>query len=314
MPTAVIYHDTPIASTIRDRTDDLTVVAAESKADVRTHLGDADIFVTNPKGWSDDFVKYLSEDDWVQATSIGYTAFPVAELNERGVTFTNAATLHDSVVSEHAFALMFALSRRLGATFDQQREHEWDRGVGADMWHWEGRRMTVFGLGNIGESIARRAQAFGFDVYGVKRTPSIYSGSLTEDRVVSNEDFHDLLPETDLLVLTVPLTDETRHIVNADVLAALPESAAVVNVARGSVIDQNALVAALKDGEITAAGLDVVEEEPLPPTSPLWDREDTVVTPHVGGRSKDFPVRFSRLFLDNYDRWLSGKPLANCIN
>ena len=314
MPTAVIYHDTPIASTIRDQRDDLTVVDADSECEVNVHLGDAHVFVTNPKGWSDDFLEHLSEGDWLQTTSIGYAAFPIEELRTKGVTVSTAATLHDSVVSEHAFALTFALSRNIGATTDLQRAHEWDRNVGLDMWHWKGHRMTILGLGNIGESIARRAQAFGFRVYGVKRMPSVYSGSLASERVVASDDFHDLLPETDLLVLALPLTDETHHAVDAGVLAALPDTAAVVNVARGSVIDQDALVAALENGELGGAGLDVFEEEPLPVDSPLWDHEDVVVTPHVGGRSRDFPARFRRLFLDNYDLWRSGSSVANRID
>jgi D-2-hydroxyacid dehydrogenase (NADP+) len=313
MSTAVIYHDTPIASTVREATDGLTVVAAESDADVRDRLADADIFVTNPRNWTDDFLESLSAGTWIQSTSIGYDAFPVEELADRGVTFTNAETLHDTAVSEHAFALAFALSRRLGPLFDNQRRRDWNRRVGDEMWLWEGRRMTVFGLGNIGESVARRARAFGFEVYGVKRTPSIYSGVLPPDRVVATERFHDLLPETELLVLTVPLTDETRRVIDASVFEALPDSAAVVNVARGSVVDQDALLAALEAGEIRGAGLDVFEDEPLPEDSPLWGRDDTVVTPHVGGRSDDFSVRFTRLFADNYRRWRAGESLANRI-
>ncbi|ELZ31433.1 D-isomer specific 2-hydroxyacid dehydrogenase NAD-binding protein [Halogeometricum pallidum JCM 14848] len=313
MPTAVIYHDTPIASTVEDLTDDPTVVAAESDADVRDHLADADIFVTNPNHWRDDFLDSLSAGTWIQSTSIGYDAFPVDEFADRDVTFTNAETLHDTVVSEHAFALMFALSRRLGPVLDNQRRRDWDRSVGAEMWLWEGTQMTVFGLGNIGESIARRARAFGFEVFGVKRTPSIYSGVLTGDRVVATEQFHELLPETDLLVLTVPLTDETHHAIDASVFSALPDSAVVVNVARGPVVDQDALLAALETGELRGAGLDVFEDEPLPRDSPLWERDDTVVTPHVGGRSEDFAIRFARLFLDNYRRWRDGESLANRI-
>ncbi|MDS0300140.1 D-2-hydroxyacid dehydrogenase [Halogeometricum sp. S1BR25-6] len=313
MPNAVIYHDTPIASAVAEATDDLTVVAAESDADVRDHLADADVFVTNPQNWTDDFLAFLSTGTWIQSTSIGYDAFPLEAFADRDVAFTNAETLHDTTVSEHAFALAFALSRRLGPLFDNQRRGDWDRRVGDEMWLWEGRRMTVFGLGNIGESVARRARAFGFEVYGVKRTPAIYSGVLPPDRVVATERFHDLLPETELLVLTVPLTDETHHAVDTSVFDALPDSAALINVARGPVVDQDALVDALETGEIRGAGLDVFEAEPLPEDSPLWGRDDTVVTPHVGGRSDDFATRFTRLFLDNYRRWRAGESLANRI-
>ena len=313
MVTAVIFHDMPVADAIRDRTTDLTVVDAETEDGVCEALDDAEVFVTNPTKWSDAFLDYLDEGNWMQATSIGYAAFPVGAFRERGVALTNAATVHDSVVSEHALALALALSRNLGSTIDRQRERAWDRDVGSDMWDWKGRRLTVFGLGNIGEAVARRGKAFGFDVYGVKRTPSTYTGTLSRDRVLSADRFRELLPETDLLVLTVPLTDATHHVVDAEVLAALPKSAALVNVARGAVVDQDALVTALEDGEIAAAGLDVFEEEPLPPESPLWGRNDVIVTPHVGGRSRDFPDRFGQLFVDNYDRWRAGRSLENRI-
>jgi phosphoglycerate dehydrogenase-like enzyme len=313
MPKAVIFHDTPIAEMIQSQTTDLTVIDTESKSVVHENLSDTDIFVTNPKGWSDTFLRYLSDGNWLQATSIGYAAFPVEQLREHGVTFTNAATVHDAVVSEHALALALALSRRLGPILDQQREHTWNREVGAEMWDWKGRQMTVFGLGNIGEAIARRAQAFGFEVVGVKRTPSTYTGTLSRDRVVATDDVHDVLPDTDLLVLAVPLTDETHHIIDADVLAALPDSATLVNVARGPVVNEQILVTALENGELAGAGLDVFETEPLSSDSPLWDRDDVVVTPHVGGRSSDFPDRFTQLFVDNYDRWREGQSLVNRI-
>lgn len=313
MATAVIFHDTPIARVIRERTTGLTVVDAETESDVREHLGDAEIFVTNPEGWSDGFLDFLGTDDWVQATSIGYAGFPVSRLRDRGVTFTNAATVHDAVVSEHALALALSLSRQLGPLRDSQREQRWDRQMGADMWDWKGRQMTVFGLGNIGEAVARRARAFGFEVVGVKRTPSTYTGTLGRDRVIATDDFHDALPATDLLVLTVPLTDETRHSIDAEVLSALPDSAVLVNVSRGPVVDEQALVTALRNGTLAGAGLDVTETEPLPSESPLWDFDDVVITPHVGGRSRDFPDRFARLFVDNYDRWRDGQPLVNRV-
>lgn len=314
MTTAVVFHDLPIADAVRDRTTDLSVVDAETEAEAVDALADAEIFVTNPTNWSDSFLDSLDEGDWMQATSIGYAAFPVDEFRDCGVALTNASTLHDSAVSEHAFALTLALSRNLAATFASQRDHDWDRSVSSELWDWEGRQLTVFGLGNIGEAVARRADAFGLEVYGVKRTPSTYTGTLSSDRVFPTDDFRDLLPETDLLVLTVPLTDATHQVIDEDVLAALPDSAVLINVARGSVVDQDALVGALEDGELGGAGLDVFEEEPLPSDSPLWERDDVVVTPHIGGRSRELPDRFARLFADNLDRWRDEGSLVNRVD
>jgi D-2-hydroxyacid dehydrogenase (NADP+) len=313
MERALVYHDMPVVSAIRNRASELTVLEADADAEVLEALGTADIFVTNPTKWSDAFLDCLGEGDWMQATSIGYAAFPVSGFRERGVALTNAATVHDSVVSEHALALALALSRNLGPTLARQHAHEWDREVGTGMWDWKGRQMTVFGLGNIGEAVARRGRAFGLEVYGVKRTPSTYTGTLSRDRIVTPSEFPELLPDTDLLVLTVPLTDATRRAIDDETFAALPDSAVLVNVARGKVVDQDALVDALRAGELAGAGLDVAESEPLPTESPLWDRDDVLITPHVGGRSSDFPDRFSRLFVDNLNRRRAGQTLVNRI-
>ena len=313
MPTVVVYHDAPIAAAIRDRVPELNVVEADTEPSVHRTLDDAEIFVTNPTKWVDGFLDHLDEGDWMQATSIGYAAFPTAEFERTNVTFTNSSSLHDAVVSEHAIALALALSRKLGTTFRQQRERRWDRSVGSGMWSWNGRRMTVYGLGNIGEAVARRGRALGLHVFGVKRTPATYTGVIEPDRVVGPERANDLLEETDLLVLTVPLTESTRHVIDESALATLPDSAVLVNVARGPVVDQGALVAALENGELRGAGLDVFEPEPLPETSPLWERDDVVVTPHVGGRTDDFPDRFAELFAENYRYWRAGESLVNRI-
>jgi D-2-hydroxyacid dehydrogenase (NADP+) len=173
--------------------------------------------------------------------------------------------------------------------------------------------MTVLGLGRIGESIARKATGFDMTVYGVKRHPDTYEGSLPDERVMSPESLQTILPQTDVLVVIVPLTDDTYHLISTEVFRELPGSAILINVARGSVVDENALIEALRNGSIAAAGLDVFESEPLPAESPLWERDDVLVTPHVAGRSERFGERFSSLFFDNYDRWKNGMTLRNVV-
>lgn len=311
MPTAVVHHDAPLAPVIRDRVPDLNVVVADTEAAAHQTLGDAEIFITNPTKWTNQYLDELSPGNWVQATSIGYDRFPLDAFEQNEVRFTNATGIHDAVVSDHAFALALALSRDIPSTIDQQQSHRWDRTIGEAMWSWNGRNMTVYGLGNIGEAVARRGRAFGLDVYGVKRTPATYSGVLGPNHVVAPENAHELYEKTDLLILTVPLTDSTHHVIDETVLSALPERAILVNVARGSVVDQEALAAALKHGEIAGAGLDVFETEPLPESSPLWELENIILTPHIGGRSADFPSRFGKLFAENYRHWTADDPLEN---
>ncbi|MBX0297378.1 D-2-hydroxyacid dehydrogenase [Haloarcula nitratireducens] len=313
MTTVLVYHDLPISKYLMNQRAGLTVRGVDTSEEALLALPDADVFVTNPSGWEDRFLAGLDRGDWVQATSSGYTAFPVETFRERGITFTNATGNYDAAVSEHVFALAFALSRGLPTFIDSQREHDWQREHGTALTDWTGKTMTIVGLGSIGNTIAERALAFGMDVYGTKRSPDDYEGVLADERVIASDDWRSVLPETDLLVLTVPLTPDTRGMVAAAAFDALPDSAVLVNVARGPIVDEAALVDALEAGDISGAGLDVFETEPLPPESPLWELEDVIITPHVGGRSAVFVERFADLFLDNYDRRRAEESLRNAI-
>lgn len=313
MPTVVVRHDQPIAEALEGARPELAVVDAGSADAARRALPGADAFVVNPTNWEDGYLDALDPGTWVQATSTGYAAFPVGAFEERGVVFTTAHGNYGDPVADHALALTLALARGLPACLENARDRTWDRSVGDSLVDLAGRTLTVVGLGDVGESIARRGEAFGTTVYGTKRDPAAYDGRLPDDRVLPPEDLGTVIPGTDVLVLAVPLTEETRGLVDGAMLAALPDSALLVNVARGPVVDEEALVAALDAGEIAGAGLDTFEDEPLPPSSPLWDRDDVVVTPHVGGRSEAFVDRFVDLFLDNYDRRAAGEAYRNRI-
>jgi D-2-hydroxyacid dehydrogenase (NADP+) len=315
MSTLVIDHDLPLAEALEGRFDDLAVVSTADREETTAALADAELLVCNPTRWDDRFLESLSSGDWVQATSAGYAAFPVEAFRDRGVRFSNATGVHDPVVAEHAFAFAFAFSRTIPTFVSKQAERTWGPRdeVTADLTDWTGDTLTVYGLGSIGETIAKRGSAFGMEVYGIKRDPEDYDGSLPAERVLAAEAFHDVLPGTDLLVAIVPLTEATRGSIDAEVFRALPDSAVLVNVSRGPVVDEAALVDALQSDEIAGAGLDVFETEPLPEDSPLWEREDVIVTPHVGGRSDTFPTRFADLFAENYERWRAGESLRNGI-
>ncbi|MFB6300961.1 MAG: D-2-hydroxyacid dehydrogenase [Halobacteriales archaeon] len=314
MPTVVIRHDLDLAPAIEDRRGDLHVTPAPDADAVMDLLPDADMLVVNPSNWQDEFLTALDPGDWIQATSAGYEAFPLEAFDEQGIVFTNATGNYGPVVAEHVFGLAFAFSRNLPEFRDRQREHRWERSeIALELSDWKDHRLTIFGLGNIGEAIAIRGQAFEMTVAGVKKTPADYDGCVPADRVVGPDRMETLLPKTDLLVVTAPLTEQTHHAIDQSVFTALPNDAIVINVARGPVVDTDALLDALEADEIAGAGLDVFEEEPLPEESPLWDRDDVLLTPHVGGRSDTFPDRFAELFLDNFDRRQRGDTLKNRI-
>jgi len=313
MVTLVIRHDLDIASEIDTVPDDLTVVSADDEDAVLSIDSLADVFVAANSTWEDIYLEVLTDGAWVQTTSKGVDNFPVERFEERGITFTNAAGNHGVVVAEHVFALVLAISRRLPDLLAQQQHNEWDRSQTLGLTDWNDRTLTVLGLGEIGEDVARRGQAFNMVVNGVKRSLEGYDGCVPEDNLYPSGDFQSVLPETDLLVVAVPYNDETHNLIDADVLAQLPSAATVINVSRGGVVDEPALIDALEAGVIAAAGLDVFETEPLPPESPLWEMENVIVTPHVGGRSDRFAGRFADLLLENYDRWRRGEELKNRV-
>lgn len=313
MPVVIVRHDMPIAEALEGRRDDLRVRAAETNERVKELLPEGDALIINPSIWEDDLLEGLTEGDWVQATSTGYAAFPVEEFRTRGITFTNATGNYGSPVADHAFALALGLARGIPTFVDAQYHRKWDRTQGGELIDLDGRTLTVVGMGDIGESVARRGQAFGMDVYGTKRNPDDYDGCLAADRVLASDELETVIEGTELLILTVPLTDETHYLIDHGTFDRLPDAALLINVARGPVVDQEALIDALEAGRIAGAGLDVFDTEPLPESSPLWGFENVIVTPHVGGRSKDFVSRFVDLFLYNYDRRRSDESLKNRI-
>lgn len=313
MRTVVVRHDLPIAEALEGTREDLTVEPADTNERAAELLADAGVLIINPSSWTDDLLRGLAEGDWVQATSTGYSAFPVEEFEARGVTFTNATGNYGAPVADHAFALALGIARGVPVFVENQRRREWNRSQGSELIDLDGRTLTIVGMGDVGESVARRGKGFGMEVYGTKRNPDDYDGCLAEDRVLAAGELDAVLEETELLVLTVPLTDETRHLVDHETFERLPETALLINVARGPVVDEEALIEALESGRIAGAGLDVFDSEPLPESSPLWEFRNVIVTPHVGGRSKDFVARFVDLFLYNYDRRRSDETLKNRI-
>ena len=219
-----------------------------------------------------------------------------------GVTLCNGRGIHDTSTAELAFLLVLAGLRDLPRFVRAQDRREWSpawRGALA------GKRVAVVGAGSIASALQRRLEAFEAEVTMVGRT--------ARDGVRATEELPSLLPEQDVVVLLVPLTDATRGLVDADFLAALPDGALLVNVARGAVVDTDALLAELGTGRLRAA-LDVFDTEPLPDDSPLWDARGLILTPHVGGLSDAMWPRAYRLVREQLERFAAGEPLENVMD
>ena len=256
---------------------------------------------------------------WVQSWSAGVDWLLEADDDTElpaGLVLTTASGVHPVAIAEHVLAVLLAFARDLPAWFDAQRERRWGRAEEPDRartFELAGRRMTLLGVGEVGSRIAHVAHALGVHVTAVRHHPDDADVEGV-DHTVGDDGLLDVLPATDLLVITLPLTDATRGLVGAGEIAALPDHAVVVNVGRGEVVDQGALTSALAGGRLGGAALDVFETEPLPDDSPLWGLDNVIVTPHAAGYTPHYAGRALALFLDNWGRYRRGEPLENVVD
>ena len=268
----------------------------------------------DPAGAGFDCVVAFEHDDaffecpWVHAITAGYNDYPVDRYRKRGVTFTNSTGIHGATVGETVAGACLSFARRLHRYRDRQRERRWDREPYDAAFTVAGERACVVGLGSIGRGAATRLDALGADVVGVRRTPASAPGVR---EVYTPDALRDAIRDARFVALAVPLTDDTRGLIGEDELAAMRADAYLINVARGAVVDQDALIDALEDGEIAGAALDVFEAEPLPEDSRLWDREDVILTPHVSGLSNRYHAGVADLVATSADRIERGETPVN---
>lgn len=283
-----------------------------SYEDTLARAGDADVLVISGF-WRPEILEHATRLKFIQVLSVGYEQFDLDDLRGRGIHLANGAGVNKNAVSEHALSLMLSFTRQLHQARDNQHAKRW-RGMVGDISAREqelgGKTVVVYGLGDIGARIARLCKAFGMRVIGIKRDTASHDGSA--DEVLAPNAFLDILPAADFVVLACPLTPETRGLVGASELAAMPAHARLINMARGGCVDQPALVDALKAGQIAGAGLDTVAEEPLPEASPLWEMENVVITPHTGGETERYEENLFDILMDNVERlWRNDFPLRN---
>ena len=244
---------------------------------------------------------------WLHTFSAGVDHPVFGGLLARGVRLTTSSGASASAVAQMAILFLLALARGLPAYVAAQRERRWAPEQGEDL---EGRVAAVVGLGPIGLEVVRLAQALGMRVIGMRRRPAGDEPCETWPMARLGE----LLARADYVVLALPLTPDTHHLIDAAALARMRPSARLVNVGRGELIDETALAAALREGRLAGAGLDVFEAEPLPETSPLWGLPGVVVTPHVAASTPTTHHHAAELFVDNLGRWTRGEPLRNEVS
>ena len=241
---------------------------------------------------------------WFHTFSAGVDDRFFQGLLERGVRLSTSSGAMAVPIAHSVMLHLLTFSQRLLDFRSSQEAREWQ-----PRWlhELEGSRLAVVGLGSIGAEVARLGQAFRMDVTGFRRTPR---GDEPCDTTLLS-DLRSRLAEFDYVVIAVPLSDETHHLIDAKALASMKSSAVIVNIARGGVIDESALIEALTEKRIAGAALDVFETEPLPPESPLWTLPNVVVTPHCSGDTAGNRGRACTIFLDNLTRYARGLPLRN---
>ncbi len=286
---------------------------------------DIQILCTHATPFSLDLVPNLR---WVQVDSAGVDLLRDTPLWGSELAITTASGIHAVQMGEYVLGMLLALAHRLPTATRFQSAKHWASGheiyrlMTAEL---RGRTLGILGYGAVGREVARLAASFGMRVLATKQRgrPVHFTGWTTPgtgdpagsipERFYELSELHEFLPQCDMLVLALPLSQQTHHILGSAELGLLPQHAVIVNVGRGPLIDLDALVAALQDGVINGAALDVTEPEPLPETSPLWHMDNVLITPHIAGISLYYNDRLVDLFCANLRRYIDGEPLYNLV-
>ena len=285
-----------------------------NRDELARRIGEADVLIVSGL-WSNDLVAPGGRLKFIQSASAGVDQYSRETLASHGIRLASAQGVNARAVSEHAMALILALSRKLPEARDNQAKHVW-RGMIGDLTRREdelgGKTLLIVGLGRIGGRLAQLAKAFDLRVIATRRDPA--AGANGADEVHGMDRLKALLPLADFVALTCPLTKETEGLIDGAALGAMKPSSFLVNVARGRCVDEAALVAALAAGRIAGAALDCTHDEPLPPTSPLWDMANVLITPHTAGETRRYEDNVLEILMENLDRlWRGESALRNQI-
>ena len=292
----------------------VSVWSPETREEADARLEEADIvlgFAVRPANFA-----RARKLRWVHSTAASVTGVLFPALVESDVVVTNSRGLHADSMAEHALGMMLAFTRKLHLARDAQLAHTW-----AQESHWRdsppldslrGSTLGIVGLGNIGRALAERARAMGMRVLAVRRHP--VDPPEPAHAQWSVERLGELLASSDWVVLVAPLTPETQRMIGPEQLALMPPHARLVNLGRGALVDEDALVDALRSRRLAGAALDVFAEEPLPASSPLWDLPQVILTPHTSGMAPRYWERAMEQFTANLARFLAGEPLTNVVD
>jgi phosphoglycerate dehydrogenase-like enzyme len=296
------------AEALRERLPEHDIALARTPGEERERVADAS--VVTGVGIDENLLAAADELELFACAYAGYGHLPMDALRERGVAVTNAAGIHAPSIAEQVVGYLLTFARDLHEGWRRQRNREYRHYQARELG---GSTVTVVGMGAIGHAVVERLQGFDVDTIGVRYTPE--KGGPTDEVIGFDEEaFHDALARTDYLVVATPLTDTTRGLVDEAAVHTLPPESVLVNVARGGVVDTDALVCALQKQSIRGAALDVTDPEPLPEDHPLWNFENVLLTPHNAGHTPEHWNRLADILATNVPRLDSGEPLENRVD
>ncbi|MBI3743173.1 MAG: D-2-hydroxyacid dehydrogenase [Chloroflexi bacterium] len=262
-------------------------------------------------GLPKDIVLIAPNLAWVHAYSAGVDYLAGTGLLEKGVKLTSSSGVNSAPIAEFCMMFMLMYVKRMTTRLAAQRQHQWARYTNEEL---RGRTVGIVGLGRIGSEVAKRASAFGMHVLAAKRSSNIGEGRSFVDELYDRDRLHEMIGRCDFVVVAVSLTNETVRLIGAAEFSAMKRGTFFINVSRGAVVDEQALIEALRSGHLGGAGLDVFENEPLPPTSPLWALPNVIVTAHNSGSIREHAKRATHLFCENLLRYLNERPLENEVD
>ena len=288
--------------------DPATIERAAPQAEVILYAGLTGKSIPFREVW-----KHADGVRWIHTLSAGLDKLLTAELINSPVVITNARGVYKGSLAEFVIAGMLFFSKRIRRLVDNQRAHRWDDFT----VDWlRGKVMGVVGYGEIGQECARLAKAAGVRVYATRKKTHLSQQDPYAERIFPTNKLSEMLKEIDVLVAAAPLTPETHHMISSHQFAVMKPTALVMNVGRGPVIDETALVQALRQGQVAGAALDVFETEPLAPDHPFWDMDNVLISPHCTDRTTnpDWLEMSAEVFLENFRHYINGEPLKNVVD
>ncbi len=303
------------AQRLRNDFPSLQIVEVRKFADIDREIADADVLYSQSLT-REQFLP-ARKLRWIHSQAAAVHQFMYPELIESDVVLTNGRDVHAPVVAEQVMAMIFALARRIPESVRFQLKHLWAQGIfwdeGITPTELADATLGLVGLGSIGRNVAKRASAMGMKVNAVREHADRPKPEHV-DEVLPTSELATLLSRSDYIVLSAPVTPATRGMIGRAQFSAMRKDAYLINVGRGPLVDEGALIEALREHRIAGAALDVFDQEPLPPESPLWDLENLLITPHTGGMTEKMWERHYAIFAENLRRFLAGQPLLALVD